>query len=182
MKQIDIRPGWCNLGRPHSVEQVTATEDLTFPRWSPVPRNLARISWQNHRKIDSNGSPSFRCTLLSYPHVLPHGRIYKAEGAPLQIDSHYSAIHLNSLRSSFRELPCNPLPKTHSPGHRVLRISKRPEPVNTFHCSSCIWHEPFSYSRRHRPTPKTPWGATPGVRSDPKHRQLARQVGGVSPI
>jgi hypothetical protein len=55
----------------------------------------------------------------------------------------------------------------------VLRISKRPEPVNTVHCLSCIWHEPFSYSRRHRPTPKTPRGATPGVRSDPKHRQLA---------
>jgi hypothetical protein len=52
----------------------------------------------------------------------------------------------------------------------VLRISKRPEPVNTVHCLSCIWHEPFSYSRRHRPTPKTPRGATLGVRSDPKHR------------
>jgi hypothetical protein len=29
---------------------------------------------------------------------------------------------------------------------------------------------------------KTPQGATPGVRSNPKHRQLARQVGGVSAI
>jgi hypothetical protein len=66
-----------------------------------------------------------------------------------------------------RELPCNPLHKAYSPGRRVLRISKRPEPVNTVHCSSCIWHEPFSYSRRHRPTPKAPWGATPGVWSDP---------------
>jgi hypothetical protein len=64
----------------------------------------------------------------------------------------------------------------------VLRISKRPEPVNTVHCSSCIWHEPFCYSRRHRPTPKNTSRATPGVRSDPKHRQLARQVGGVSTI
>jgi hypothetical protein len=36
----------------------------------------------------------------------------------------------------------------------VLRISKRPEPVNLVHCPSCIWHEPFCYSRRHRPTPK----------------------------
>jgi hypothetical protein len=53
----------------------------------------------------------------------------------------------------------------------VLRISKQPEPVNIVHCPSCIWHEPFCYSRRHRPTPKTPRGATPGVRSDPKHRQ-----------
>jgi hypothetical protein len=64
----------------------------------------------------------------------------------------------------------------------VLRISKRPEPVNTVYCPSCIWHEPFCYSRRHRPTPKTPRGAIPGVPSDPKHRQLARQVGGVSTI
>jgi hypothetical protein len=29
---------------------------------------------------------------------------------------------------------------------------------------------------------KAPRGATPGARSDPKHRQLARQVGGVSSI
>jgi hypothetical protein len=36
----------------------------------------------------------------------------------------------------------------------VLRISKRPEPVNIVHCLSCIRHEPFCYSRRHRPTPK----------------------------
>jgi hypothetical protein len=36
----------------------------------------------------------------------------------------------------------------------VLRISKRHEPVNIIHCSSCIWNEPFSYSRRYRPTPE----------------------------
>src|SRR5688572_29580917 len=137
-----------------------------------MQRNQARIGRQNHRKIDSNSSLSFRCTLLSYPHVLPHGRIYKAYGAPLQNDrSHHSAIHLNSPRSRFRELPCNPLRKAYSPGRRVLHISKRPEPVKTVHCPSCIWHEPFCYSQRHRPTPKTPRGATPGVRSDPKHRQ-----------
>jgi hypothetical protein len=144
-----------------------------------MQRNQARIGRQNHRKIDSNSSLSFRCMLLSYPHVLPHGRIYKAQGAPLQNDRsqlhYYLAIHLNSL-------PCNPLHKAYSPGRRVLRISKRPEPVNTVHCLSCIRHEPFSYSRRHRPTLKTPRGATPGVRSDPKHRQLARQVRGVSTI
>ena len=64
----------------------------------------------------------------------------------------------------------------------MLRISKRPEPVNIVHCPSCNWHEPFCYSRRHRPTPKNTLRATPGVRSDPKHRQLARQVGGVSTI
>jgi hypothetical protein len=52
VKQIDIRPGWCKPGWPHNVEQTTATEDPTFPRWSPVRRNQARISRQNHRKID----------------------------------------------------------------------------------------------------------------------------------
>jgi hypothetical protein len=36
----------------------------------------------------------------------------------------------------------------------VLRISKRPEPVNLVHCLSCDRHEPFCYSRRHRPTPR----------------------------
>jgi hypothetical protein len=50
----------------------------------------------------------------------------------------------------------------------VLRISKRPEPVNTVHCPSCIWHEPFCYSRRRRPTPKnTLWG-NPGCAVGPK--------------
>jgi hypothetical protein len=107
--------------------------------------------------------------LLSYPHVVPHGRIYKARGAPLQNDrSHYSAIHLNSPRSRFRELPCNPLHKASSPGRRVLRISKRPEPVNTVHRPSCIWHEPFCYSRRHRPTPKNTSRGNPGCAVGPK--------------
>jgi hypothetical protein len=36
----------------------------------------------------------------------------------------------------------------------VLRISKRPEPVNLVHCPSCDRHEPLCYSRRHRPTPR----------------------------
>jgi hypothetical protein len=36
----------------------------------------------------------------------------------------------------------------------VLRISKRSEPVNIVSSLSCIWHEPFRYSRRHHPAPK----------------------------
>jgi hypothetical protein len=35
MKQIDIRPGGRKPGRPHDIGQATATEDPTFPRWSP---------------------------------------------------------------------------------------------------------------------------------------------------
>jgi hypothetical protein len=50
----------------------------------------------------------------------------------------------------------------------VLRISKRHEPVNTVHCSSCIRHEPFSYSRRHRPTPKNTLRGNPGCAVGPK--------------
>jgi hypothetical protein len=37
-----------------------------------------------------------------------------------------------------RELPCNPPRKTFSPGRRVLRISKRPEPVH--HCPLFLVH------------------------------------------
>jgi hypothetical protein len=134
-----------------------------------MQRSQARIGRQNHRKIDSNSSLPFRYTLLSYPHVLPHGRIYKALGAPLQNDrSHYSAIHLNSLHSLFRELPCNPVHKEYSPGRRVLRIPQRPKPVNIVHCPSCIWHEPFGYSRRHRPTSKIPSRGNPGCAVGPK--------------
>jgi hypothetical protein len=61
VKQIDIRSGWRKPERSHSVEEATATEDLTFTRWSPVRQNQARISRQNHRKIDKNDSLSFRC-------------------------------------------------------------------------------------------------------------------------
>jgi hypothetical protein len=56
----------------------------------------------------------------------------------------------------------------------VLRISKRPEPVNIVHCPSCNWHEPFCYSRRHHPTPKNTLRGNPGCVSDPKHRQAPR--------
>jgi hypothetical protein len=50
----------------------------------------------------------------------------------------------------------------------VLHISKRPEPVNIVHCPSCNWHEPFCYSRRHRPTPKNTLRGNPGCAVGPK--------------
>jgi hypothetical protein len=50
----------------------------------------------------------------------------------------------------------------------VLRISKRPEPVNLVHCSSCNRHEPFCYSRRYRPTPKNTSRGNPGCAVGPK--------------
>jgi hypothetical protein len=65
----------------------------------------------------------------------------------------------------------------------MLRISKRPEPVqdclpSLMHLTRTIELQSVtpSYSK------KAPQGATLGARSDPKHRQLARQVGGVSLI
>jgi hypothetical protein len=66
------------------------------------------------------------------------------------------------------ELPCNLPHKAYSPGRRVLCISKRPKPVNIVHCSSCIRHEPFSYSQRHRPTPKNTLSGNPGCAVGPK--------------
>jgi hypothetical protein len=50
----------------------------------------------------------------------------------------------------------------------VLRISKRPEPVNLVHCSSCNRHGPFCYSCRHRPTPKNTLRGNPGCAVRPK--------------
>jgi hypothetical protein len=78
VKQIDIRPDQCEPEWPNNGEQATTTEDPTFPRWSPVQQSQARMSRQNYREIDSISSLSLRGSLLSHPHVLPHGRIYKA--------------------------------------------------------------------------------------------------------
>jgi hypothetical protein len=81
---------------------------------------------------------------------------------------HYPAIYLNPPRPRSRELPCNPLHKASSPGRRVLRISKRPEPVNIVYCLSCVWHEPFCYSQRHHPTPRNTSRGNPGCAVGPK--------------
>jgi hypothetical protein len=86
------------------------------------------------------------CPTVEY--IRPRGHPFRT------IDPICLATHSNSLCSQFRELSCNLIHQAYSPGRRVLRISKRPEPVNIVHCPSCIWHEPFCYSRRRRPTPK----------------------------
>jgi hypothetical protein len=148
-----------------------------------MQQNQARIGRLNHRKIDSSSSLSFRCTLLSYPHVSPHGRIYKAQGAPFQKDrTHYPAIYLHFPHPRSRESPCNPLHKASLPGRRVLRISKRPEPVNIVSCLSCIRHEPFCYSRRHHPTPKDTSRGNPGCAVGPKTPTAGAPGRGVSMI
>jgi hypothetical protein len=64
----------------------------------------------------------------------------------------------------------------------VLRISKRPEHVEN--CLSSLVHPARTIELQSTTPsyPKAPRGVTPGVRSGSKHRQLARQVGGVSLI
>jgi hypothetical protein len=67
--------------RAQTAQQRRASNhnsDPTFSRWSLVQRNQARMSRHKYRKIDSISSLFLRCALLSCPHVLPHGRIYKA--------------------------------------------------------------------------------------------------------
>jgi hypothetical protein len=64
----------------------------------------------------------------------------------------------------------------YSPGRRVLRTSKRPEPANLVYCSSCDQHEPFCYSRRHRPTPKNTLRGNPGCAVGPKTPTLAHRT------
>jgi hypothetical protein len=131
--------GWVQARTAHNDERATTTEIRLSRAGAPMQRSHARIGRQNYREINSNSSLSFSCTLLSYPHVLPHGQVYKAQGAPLQNDRpYYSATHLSSLHSQFGELPCNLIHQAYPPGHRVLRISKRPEPANIVHCPSCI--------------------------------------------
>jgi hypothetical protein len=154
------RSTWGRIGTNPDGPQRRASDhnrDPTFPRWSPHATEPCEDKSAELQGNNSNSSLSFSYTLLSYPRVLPHGRVYKAYGAPLQNDRpYYLATHFDSLHSQFRELSCNLIHSAYSPGRRVLRISKRPEPVNLVHCPSCNWHEPFCYSRRHRPTPKTP--------------------------
>jgi hypothetical protein len=112
--------------------------DPTFPRRSPVQQNQARMGRQNYRRIDSDGSLFLRHALLSYLHVMPHGRVYRPRGHPFRTITHYLAIHPALYVPGTRELPCNPPHKTFSPGRRVLHISKRPEPVH--HCPLFLVH------------------------------------------
>ena len=72
--------------RAHAVRRTQAirSSDPTFPRSALRRRNRRIVGRQNYRKINSVGSLLLRHTWLSYPHVTPHGRIYKAWGASLR--------------------------------------------------------------------------------------------------
>jgi hypothetical protein len=72
MKQTDANPDG-----PTSLN-CDRNRDPTFPRKGLIRRNRAGISRLEYRKIDSVSSLLLRHTLLSYPHVTLHGRVYKA--------------------------------------------------------------------------------------------------------
>jgi hypothetical protein len=57
---------------------VIHSSDPILPRDHLEHRNQMRISRQDRRKISSVGSLLLRNISLSYMHVVPHGRIYKA--------------------------------------------------------------------------------------------------------
>jgi hypothetical protein len=73
------RREWVDSGPGGSLDlNVIHNSDPTFPRDTLGRRNQMRISRQDYRKISSVGSLLLRYTSLSYTHVVPHGRIYKA--------------------------------------------------------------------------------------------------------
>jgi hypothetical protein len=70
---------WINA-RPDDPINLSSNhgDDPTFPNSVLIHRNWMEIGRRNYRKIGSVGSLLLRLTLLSYPHVTPHGQVYKA--------------------------------------------------------------------------------------------------------
>ena len=110
----------------------------TFPRRSPVQRNRARMGQQDYRRINSVGSLFLRYTLLSYLYVLLTVEYIRPREHPFRSETRYLTSHPTLYVLSARESSCNSPHKTLSTGRRVLRISKRPEPVN--HCPLFLVH------------------------------------------
>jgi hypothetical protein len=70
---------WINSSSCGSMDlNVIRSIDPILPRSTLRHRNWTRISRQDNREISSVGSLLLRSTLLSYPHVTPHNRVYKA--------------------------------------------------------------------------------------------------------
>jgi hypothetical protein len=64
----------------------------------------------------------------------------------------------------------------------VLCLSKRPKPVQNCLSSLVCPARTIKLKSVTPSYPKAPRGVTPGAQLGPKHRQMVRQVGGVSPI
>jgi hypothetical protein len=78
VRQISTRSGQVQAQTAQQHRSSNHSSDPTFLHRGPVHRNWARMSRLNYREIDSVSSLLFWLTLLSYPHVMPHGRVYKA--------------------------------------------------------------------------------------------------------
>jgi hypothetical protein len=131
VKRIGTRPGRCEPRRPNDFEQVITTE--TRPSRAGAPCNRTERGWVGgtigrwiqsvHYFLGAHGYHiCMYCPTVEY--IRPRGHPFRRDR------THYLAIHPNFLR--IRELPCNPPYTALSPGRRVLRTSKRPEPLN--HC------------------------------------------------
>jgi hypothetical protein len=109
VKRIDIRPDRCKPRRPNDFEQVITTV---------------------HYFLGAHGYHTcMYCPTVEY--IRPRGH-------PFRTHAQYLAIHPILYALGAREPSCNPPHKALSPGRRVLRISKRPEPVN--HCPLFLVH------------------------------------------
>jgi hypothetical protein len=70
---------WINTSPDGSINlSSNHSDDPTFPYSVLIHRNWMKIGRRNYRRIGSVGSLLLRLTLLSYPHVTPHGQVYKA--------------------------------------------------------------------------------------------------------
>jgi hypothetical protein len=77
--QSRSKQDWINSspGSPINLSIIHYSDPI-LPRCALRRRNWMMISRQNYRKIGSVSSLLLRRTLLSYSHVTPHGRVYKA--------------------------------------------------------------------------------------------------------
>jgi hypothetical protein len=160
---------WINSGPCGSLNSnAIRNSDQTFPRSALRHRNQRIVGRQNYRKINSVGSLLLRHTWLSYPHVTPHFRIYKAWGHPFEIISLISQL-LNSL--AFLVLENSPVTHHIKDPHQDVGYYASQGGPNLYkivYCLSCIRHEPSSYSQLHRPTPKNTSRGNPRCTVGPK--------------
>jgi hypothetical protein len=133
---------------------VIHSSDPILPRDHLGHQNQMRISRQDCRKISSVGSLLLRNISLSYTHVVPHGRIYKPRGHPIERQViHQPSTQFSSILHT-REFSCNP---PHKDPHQEVGCyvsQSGPNLQKIVGRLSCVAHEPLSYNQQHRPTQK----------------------------
>jgi hypothetical protein len=138
VERINARPVGASPDDPTNSSS-NHNSDPTFPRRSPVQRNQARMGRLNYRRIGSDGSLFLRHVLLSYLHVMPHGRVYKAQGAPLQIN-HSQLSHppqLSTFPTQESSLVIHHTKHSHQ-DVGCYASQSGPNLYTIVHCSSCI--------------------------------------------